>query len=168
MKAIQSYFTVKPIGPLKYYLGNDYMLNKDSNIWTIGCTTYVKEALSRVESFFYLKRWATPLPSGDCHHHELDTNPLLNAKGRTQFQTLLGMLQWLVSIGRLDLSFATASLSRFGGSPCELDLNLALHVFGYLKFHPDYRITLNSVPMNFSQTSISSEVGPLQPNFLQD
>ena len=139
MKKIQDVFIVKSIGPPKYYLGNDYSRDSTTGQWQVGCTTYIKEALRRVESIFGdIKRRQTPLPTSRDYHPELDASPILNGKGHTHFQMLMGMLQWLVTIGRPDLCHANASLSRFGACLRETHLSLALHVFGYIKANQTY------------------------------
>jgi hypothetical protein len=87
------------------------------------------------------------------NHPETDTSPLLNEKGHRQFQMLLGMIQWLCLIGRPDLCNAAASLSRFGACPRIGHLDLALHVFGFLKHHDDRQIAIDAKPLNFKRTA---------------
>ena len=41
----------------------------------------------------------TPLPSAECHP-EMDDSPLLDLDGHHKYQMVLGMLQWLMNIGR--------------------------------------------------------------------
>eukprot|EP00957_Ditylum_brightwellii_P111155 8475816-Ditylum_brightwellii.AAC.1 len=48
MKQIQAVYTVKPVGPSKYYLGNNF--KKDSRgCWNMGCKKDIMEAVSCVE-----------------------------------------------------------------------------------------------------------------------
>ena len=42
---------------------------------------------------------------------------ILSDDEHRKFQMLLGMLNWIVSIGRFDVAYATASLSRFSACP---------------------------------------------------
>ena len=146
MKQIQAEFLVKSAEEPKYYLGNDYRYDEPSNMWVVGTTTYVKECLAKVERTHQeLKKRSTPLPTKDCNP-ELDDSPLLNFKRQREYQALLGMGQWLVTIGRFDLCFAMSSLSRFGTCPREGHLKLLLHVFGYLKKWPNKAIAVDSRP----------------------
>jgi hypothetical protein len=127
---IASAFLIKEHGPRKYYLGNDYVFHEEHNIWTYGCKTYAKEAIAKVERMFgTLKKVGTPLPKEDCHP-ELDDSPLLDLDGHRKFQMLLGMLQWMVTIGRPDLCNLVSSLNRFGACSCEFHLDLAVRAFG--------------------------------------
>ena len=146
MKQIQSRFLVKTVEEPKYYLGNDYVLDDDTGRYRVGSTTYVKECLAKVErTHGILPKHKTPLPPKDCHP-ELDESPLLDLKRHRQYQALLGMGQWLVTIGRFDLCFAMSSLSRFGNCPRETHLTLLLHVFGYLKKWPAKSIGIDPRP----------------------
>jgi hypothetical protein len=128
MEALEEVYVIKEKGPPDYYLGNDY--KKDSRgRWVIGCKIYLKEALTRVETMFgILTKKSVPLPSGD--HPEMVTSAVLNDDEHRKFQMLIGMLNWIVSIGRFDVAHATSSLARFTSCPRKGHLDRALLVFG--------------------------------------
>lgn len=91
-------------------------------MWTYSCKTYCTEAVARVERMFgTLEKESTPLPIDDTHP-ELDESPLLGLNDHRKFQMLLGMLQWIVTVGKPELSATVASLNRFGVCPCERHL----------------------------------------------
>jgi hypothetical protein len=142
MEALEEVYVIKAKGPPDYYLGNDY--KKDSRgRWAIGCKRYLKEALSRVETMFgILTKKSVPLPGGD--HPEMDTSAVLNDDEHRKFQMLIGMLNWIVSIGRFDVAHATSSLARFTSCPRKGHLDRALLVFGYLKNRDNRRIVVDS------------------------
>ena len=144
MDQIKSIFTVKSEGPPSYYLGNDFVQNKKSKLWYLGCKTYIKEGIARVEGLLgkQLSKHDTPMAAGD--HPELDDSQILNDEDHTKYQMLIGMLNWIVTIGRLDIAFATSSLSRFVACPRKGHLDRALYVFGYLKKRPNRRIRIDS------------------------
>jgi hypothetical protein len=75
------------------------------------------------------------------------------------------MAQWACTIGRLDIAFAVSSLSRFSASPRTHHLELALHLFGYLKKNPNRRIVLDSRPMLVGQELL---LDSFHPDFLED
>ena len=148
---ISAAFLLKSIGPPAYYLGNDYNFSPGENAWVLSCATYLKECVRRLEADpelcldGNLYGHCTPMPEG-CHP-ELDDSPLLSDVGLRKYQMLIGMAQWACTIGRLDIAFAVSSLSRFSSAPREYHLQLALHMFGYLKKNPNRRIVLDSRPM---------------------
>ena len=57
---------------------------------------------------------------------------------------LIGILNWVTYLGRLDIAFPAASLSRFNACPREGHLNRVLRVFGYLKKTKNRRIIVDS------------------------
>ena len=131
------------------HLGNNYKYHDSQDIWTFGTKKYTNEALSRVERVFgTLKSKSIALPVEDCHP-ELDESPLLDLDGHRKFQMLIGMLQWLVTIGRPDLSHSLTSLNRFGACPCETHLELALHIFSYIKTVRDPKIAIDSRTLEY-------------------
>ena len=78
IERIAGAFLIKEHGPRNYYLGNDYTLHDNFNMWTYGSKTYAKEAVAKVERIFgTISKESTPLPSKDCHP-EMDTTPLLD------------------------------------------------------------------------------------------
>lgn len=85
----------------------------------------------------------TPLPVVDCHP-KMDESPLLDTEGVRQFQILIGMAQWAVTIRRINLAHAILSLSRFYTAPRQGHLELAMRVFGYVKKFPERRLEVNS------------------------
>ena len=142
MKEIQRNFTVKSIGPPDYYLGNDYKKDKKGR-WCIGCKKYLLEALRRVEEMFgAISKESTPLPSND--HPEMDTSDPLKPEEHRKFQMLIGMLNWLVSIGRFDVAYAVSLMARFVACPRQGHLKRAIRIFGYLKKYPNKRIRVDS------------------------
>ena len=76
-----------------------------------------------------------PLPENT--HPELDTSPLLNEKDKSRYQSLIGMLQWIVTLGRFDIAGAVMTMSGFRVMPREAHLHHAHHIFGYLRKYND-------------------------------
>lgn len=144
MKEIESVYLVKDSskGPPDYYLGNDYKKDGKGR-WCIGCKKYLTEAIDRIEAIFgNLPKKDTPMVDGD--NPELDTSSPLNDDDHRKYQMLLGMLNWIVCLGRIDVGFATSSLSRFTACPRKGHLDRALRVFGYLKKYKNRRIVVDS------------------------
>ena len=87
---------------------------------------YLKECVRHIklDSDLDGKLWThcTPLPEG-CHP-ELDDSVVVPELGIRKYQMLIGLAQWAVTIGRLDISFAVSSLSQFSAAPCVHHLEL--------------------------------------------
>ena len=98
--------------------------------------------------FRCLAKKSTPLFPAHCRPG-IDTSPLLDLAGHGKFQMLIHMLQWLVTIGRSDLCHALTSLNRFGACSREYHLDLAMHIFRYLKMVPHLVIYVDSNPFEY-------------------
>ena len=83
-------------------------------------------------------------------HPELDTSELCDEHQTKQFQTLIGQLQWLISLGRFDIAVHVMSLSRFRAQPRKGHLDRAKRIVGYLLFLPDGAIRFRTGEPDFS------------------
>jgi hypothetical protein len=63
------------------------------------------------------KMYVSPLENGD--HPELDATSELSEDGIKQYQSLIGSLQWLITLGQFDIAIAVMSMSRFRVAPHE-------------------------------------------------
>ena len=145
MNQLQSKYTIKNIGVDNYFLGGEYKVSSKGMV-SLGCSTYLKEALSRIENIFgTLEKADTPMIPNDSP--ELDESRLLDDEQHKQFQMMIGMLVWIVSLGRFDVAFATVSLSRFLAVPRKGHLDRVLRVFKYLKKRINRRIIFDSRPI---------------------
>jgi hypothetical protein len=65
-------------------------------------------------------------------HPELDTSELLDETGVQQYQSLIGSLQWAISLGRFDIATGVMSLLSFWALPCRGHLERAKQICNYL------------------------------------
>ena len=65
-------------------------------------------------------------------HPELDQSPELDADGIKKYQSLIGSLQWAVSLGRMDITTAVMSMSSFRSAPRVGHLERVKRICGYL------------------------------------
>lgn len=79
-----------------------------------------------------------PMKPGD--HPEEDESEALDNEQHRLYQSMIGMLQWTVSIGRIGICFVVSSMSRFCVSPREGYLHRVFRIFGYLKKYPNKAI----------------------------
>ena len=63
------------------------------------------------------KGYKTPLDKNE--HPEIDTSEILELDMAAKYLTMVGQLQWLVTLGRFDLHAQVASMSRFRAAPTE-------------------------------------------------
>jgi hypothetical protein len=84
------------------------------------------------------RKASSPLEQND--HLEMDDSPFLGQDETQQFQSLIGAMQWAVSIRRLDIAIAVMSLSSFRTMPRRGHLKRAKRIYGYLPKIKEARI----------------------------
>lgn len=123
-------YKLKEVGDVDTLLGQDYETERD--YMKISMKTYIREMIATIEKRRGdVKKWSTPMMHGD--RPEQDETPLLGNEGRTEYQQLLGKLQWISNTSRPDVKFAVTCLSWFASAPREGHYERALRVAGYLK-----------------------------------
>ena len=140
---------LKGVGPLEYHLGCTYKKDPDGTL-AADPRRYVNKILESYERMFKEKprKSRPPLEGGD--HPELDTSELCDEHQTKQFQTLIGQLQWLISLGCFDIAVHVMSLSRFRAQPRKGHLDRAKRIVGYLLFLPDGAIRFRTGESDFS------------------
>ena len=160
LKDLQSRFKkLKDVGAPEYYLGGDFKRESGTeDVLTLGSKTYVKRMLDQYEKLFgsppAMKN--DPLPSRD--HPELDVSDLCDDKDRSLYQSLIGMLQWAVTLGRYDIMAAVQSLSSFRAMPRVGHLEKAKRIFGYLRKYNDGSIKFRTNIPDYSDREFLGDV----------
>ena len=90
----------------------------------------------------------------------------LKPKGINKFQELIGLLKWIVELGRLDILFELTALSRFMVvSPREGHLDQAYRIFAYLKSKINGWLIMDPTYINIpSERFRKSEWSTFYPN----
>jgi hypothetical protein len=77
-------------------------------------------------------------------HPELHTTPGLDENGIKQYQSLIGALQWLVTLGRFTILIAVTTMSGYRIAPREGHLERLKRIIGYVKKHADGAICFHT------------------------
>jgi Reverse transcriptase (RNA-dependent DNA polymerase) len=125
-------FKLKGVGPLTYHLGCDYFRDQDGTL-CCGPNKYITKLMDQHQNMFGCNpcEYTLPLEKGD--HPEKDTSEELDADGIKRYQTMIGCLQWAVSLGRFDIQTSTMTMSRFRVAPRKGHLERLKRIYGYLK-----------------------------------
>jgi len=144
---------------------------------TLGSTTYVKRCLENCErllGFKPPKKASSPTSMEVKCYPELDTTDTLDDQGRQIYWSLIGMLQWAVTLGPIDIHHAVMSMSRFRAQPRKGHVMAVARIFGYLsnyktasiKFRteiPDYSKFIQEQETDFDWSYIYGKVKELVP-----
>jgi hypothetical protein len=125
-------FKLKGVGPLTYHLGCDYFRDSDGTL-CCGPRKYIAKLIGQYENMFGSppREYTSPLEKGD--HPEIDQSDELDIEGIKRYQTMIGCLQWAVSLGRFDIQTAVMTMSRFRVAPQKGHLDRLKRMYGYLK-----------------------------------
>ena len=124
-------FKLKGTGPISFHLGCDFFRDDDGNL-CYAPKKYIEKILDNYKRIFGANPRTTlsPLAKGD--HPELDTSPLLDDEKTRTHQSLIGALQWVIQIGRFDITTAVMTMSRFRAAPREGHMERVKRIHGYL------------------------------------
>lgn len=142
---IGSIFELKEesVGPPDIYLGgkiHSIELDDGTKCWGYGSSQYVQNSVKNVEEYYFKKfdrqlpaKSTTPTKVG--YRPEIDTSRELNAEEASYFHQQIGILRWIVELGRVDIYTEVSMLSSCLALPREGHLEQVFHVFSYLKKH---------------------------------
>ena len=74
---------------------------------------------------------------------EIDISPECDEDEANYFQSIIGVLRWMVEIGRVDISTEVSVLSSYLAYPRVGHLEAAIHIMGYLSAKYNSRIFFN-------------------------
>jgi hypothetical protein len=150
---LAKWYKLKGVGAPEYYLGADIKrFKKPEDVLTMGCQTYVKKCVEIVETMIDATletRYTAPLDPGD--HPEVDTTEELGPHGRQQYQSMVGMLQWAVALGRIDITCAVMSLSHFRVAPRKGHFTRVVRIFSFLKRFKNCSIKFRTANPDYSK-----------------
>ena len=167
LTTLKSFYKMKhDPGVPKMYLGSDIstFTHEDGTCYTMGSDSYVREAVRVVkqrmsEDGVKFKTKKTPQSPFTClkYRPELDVSEECNPEQASYFQNLIGVLRWIIELGRVDILTEVSLLSRYLASPRVGHLHQALHILQYLDSHDRSKIALNPTHIVWDDTDANSE-----------
>jgi len=143
-EGIGKYFELKEssIGPPNIYLGGKLRkvtLDNGAEAWAFGSSKYVQESVKNVQRHLAKRQLKLPTraetPIQTSYRPELDVTPLLSPTDASYYQSLVGMLRWMVELGRVDICLEVSMMSSYLAMPRQGHLNQLYHIFAYLSKH---------------------------------
>jgi hypothetical protein len=128
-------YNLAGIGEPSYHLGGNFYRDEDGTLaW--GAQSYIKKMLAGYAKLFDtpVKEHSSPMAEGD--HPELDLTEELPPDGIRLYQSMIGTLQWAVTLGRFDIQMGVTSMSSFRVAPRQGHLDRLKRIYGYLKRNP--------------------------------
>ena len=138
---------VKGDGKLTYHLGADYFEDPDGT-FVSQPKKYIDKLADTYKRLFTEdppKGYKTPLDKND--HPELDTSEILQGVMAVKYLTMVGQLQWLVTLGRFDIHAQVATMSRFQAAPRQGHMDRLKKIYSYAIRTKDYALGLELINM---------------------
>jgi hypothetical protein len=139
------------IGDPDIYLGSKLrkmVLLNGVEAWMMSPAKYVREAVRNVERFLdkeygtkLPKRVSGPLPTN--YRPETDVTPELEGEELSYYHSQIGVLRWIVELGRIDIITEVSSLASCLALPRKGHLEAVFHLYTYLKKKPNGTIILD-------------------------
>ena len=142
---IGRYFELKEesIGPPDIYLGGKVQkvtLDNGQEACSFSSSQYVRTAVQNVEEYLNEHgngRWRlarkAETPMRAMYRPELDVTPVLEAEWASYYQSLIGVLRWIVELGQVDIRLEVSMMSSHLAMPREGHLEQVLQIFSHLK-----------------------------------
>ena len=154
LKQIDFFFRMKPgsIGDPDMYLGGKLRQTRLANgvdAWGLSSSKYVQEAVRNVEKFLSERKGGRKLPRRAAtpferdYRPETDESPELRHEDASFYQSQIGVLRWMVEMGRIDIITEVSLLASHLTLPREGHLDAVLHVYAYLRKKHNARIVFD-------------------------
>mmetsp|Transcript_37601 Transcript_37601/g.53010 ORF Transcript_37601/g.53010 Transcript_37601/m.53010 type:complete len:1380 (-) Transcript_37601:246-4385(-) len=143
LKAVDKFFPMKPdsMGDPDFYLGAKvrlYQLPNGVKAWALCPSKYVQDAVRNVKEyakenisgFHWVKKATAPFPRG--YEPECDISRELKPELASMYSSQIGVLRWMVELGRIDIQTEVSMLASHLALPREGHLEALLHIYSYL------------------------------------
>ena len=130
----------KSIGPPTQYLGNkvsQVTMENGVSCWSLSSSQYIQNAIKNVDIYLQkagekpLAKCKSPWPSN--YRPEIDVTPELTPAQASYYQSLIGVLRWIVELGRIDICMETSAMASMMALPRQGHLKVLFHMFAFLK-----------------------------------
>jgi hypothetical protein len=128
-------FKLKGSGPISFHLGCDFECDQDGTLSMVP-RQYIERMVNQYERMFSCKpklNVTSLLDKGD--HPETDTSEFLD-----DYQSLIGLLQWAITLGRIDVTTAIMTMLSFWTQPRVGHLSRVQRIVAYLHRYCNARI----------------------------
>ena len=140
------------IGDPDMYLGSKIrrvVFENGVEAWADSALKYLQEAMSNSEAYFCENFGGRKFAKKVIDPFESEYDPLMDSSADmgpiilNYYQTQIGVLRWMVELGRIDIITEVSMLASQHALPRGVCLELVFHIFGYLKGHHNARMVFD-------------------------
>ena len=141
---------VRGDGPLTYHLAADYYHDPDGTM-----VSQLKKYIEKLKETYIRLSNTEPSKGLKMHlekndHLELDTSDILEGQQVNHYLTMVGQLQWLITLGRFDIQAQVISMSRFRAQPRQGHPDRLKRIHAYLIRTKDYATRFRTTEPDYS------------------
>ena len=160
LEEINQHFTMKKksMGKPDIYLGaklHEVRMPNGVTAWAMSSSKYVQESISNVRKYIHDKEYKIPKsatsPFPREYRPEIDVSEELSQDDASFYQSQIGVLRWIVELGRVDIIVETSMLASHVTLPRIGHLEAMLHIFGYLHNRHNARIAFDPTIPDINQ-----------------
>jgi hypothetical protein len=148
-------FKLKGTWEIEHHLGMSFRRN-DRNELCISPQWYIEKMVDNYKQLFGespLHHSQSPLESND--HPEIDSSEFLGEDNIQKYQSLIGAMQWAISIGRFDIAVHVMMMSSFKASPRHGHLERVKRMVRYLSKFRFAELHILTDEPNFSDIEVA-------------
>ena len=164
-------YKLKGVGPMSYHLGADIYRDSDGTL-CFGAKSYIGQMMINYKTMFgeKPKEYNSPMDKND--HPELDmTAELVPKEDIKKYQSLIGALQWVISLCRFDIHCAVMTMHQkvgFGKGKNKMvqfwsSITLFCYTSSLFRIKTSPFLSIQCLPC----FTISKDVKILSPKFVQ-
>ena len=155
------------IGNPDIYLGAKFKQFQMSNnvwCWSLSPSKYVQEAVRNCQNYLnynysgeYELIANSPNPFPLDYKPEMDVFPLLSPDKAYYYQTIIGVMSWMVKLGRVDIAVEMYQLSSLLAVPRKGHMLSALHIIYYLRIRQNSFLVLDPSYADINLSEFNSD-----------
>lgn len=130
---LKARFKMSDLGPCAYYLGMHVDATPGASI-ALHQSAFVQQLLSRFE-LNDLRPVSTPMDVS--RKLEVNKDSVANIQFTRLYQSMVGSLNYLMTVARPDIAHAVGVVSRYSANPNQRHMDAVRRIYAYLKKFPD-------------------------------
>ena len=163
IKVLEEVYVLKGVGIPEYYLGGNLLQlsehwSKEGHNIAFSAETYIEQVIPKYQQLLDCKFRSIKTPMDEEYHPEIDDSPLMSPEGISKFRSVIGSLNWIITLGRFDVHYATMSLSRFSAAPREGHMKAAQRILAYLKQFPKGKVVYDTTYPSHTPDKVDRKV----------
>jgi len=91
------------------------------------------------------------------YHPEIDVTPKLSSIEASYYQSLIGIIRWIVELGRINITFEASVMASCMALPRRGHLDQLYHMFGYLRNNHNTELVFDPTEPEIDKSAFVTE-----------